>query len=127
MECVTRSHCSTDATTLLYLAFKDTPPCTVEKTTTLQSTPNASNPKETSWGLLGQVFYKSYHCVFVRNCFPLKLYVYLKNIVLHNILCEIYWIVFRTQFYRMCCEKVTQKSETGPVGPQPSLFLIRIT
>ena len=48
-----------------------------------------------SWGLLGPVSFKSYHCVPVRNRFALKLYVLVKNIVLSNIMCEINWIVIR--------------------------------
>ena len=46
------------------------------------------NPKETSWGLLEPVAYKSYHCVSLKNRFPMKLDVFLKNIVLHNVMCE---------------------------------------
>ena len=38
-------------------------------------------------GLLGPVAYNSY-CVSLKNYFPLKLYVFLKNIVLHNIIGE---------------------------------------
>ena len=58
------------------------------------------NPKETSWGLKGPVAYKSYHCVSLKNRFLLKCYVFLKNIVLHNIMCETNWIVKTTKFYR---------------------------
>ena len=46
------------------------------------------NPKETSWGLEGPVAYISYHCVSLKNRFLLKGYVFLKNIVFHNIMCE---------------------------------------
>ena len=58
------------------------------------------NPKETSWGLKGPVAYISYHCVSLKNRFVLKRYVFLKNIVLHNIICETNWIVITTKFYR---------------------------
>ena len=61
------------------------------------------NPKETSWGLFGlkgPVAYISYHSVSLKNRFLLKRYVFLENIVLHNIMCEINWIVITTKFYR---------------------------
>ena len=58
------------------------------------------NPKETSWGLKGPVAYISYHCVSLKNRFLLKRYVFLKNIVLHNIMCETNWIVITTKFDR---------------------------
>ena len=58
------------------------------------------NPKETSWGLKGPVAYISYHCVSLKNRFLLKRYVFLKNIVLQNIMCETNWIVITTTFYR---------------------------
>ena len=57
------------------------------------------NPEETSCGLLDPVAYRLYHCVTARNRFHLKLYVFLKNIVLHNIMSQPNWIVVRTQFY----------------------------
>ena len=41
--------------------------------------------------------FKSYHCVSVRNRFPLKLDVIPKNIILHNVMCETHWIAIRTQ------------------------------
>ena len=85
------------------------------------------NHKETSCGILGPVAYKSYHCVSAWYRIPLKLYVFLENIVLHNIIGETNWIVIRTQFYRLFCEKVTQKAETGLLIPKPSLCLIRMT
>ena len=77
------------------------------------SRPQWVNPEETSWDLLGPMAYKSHHCVSVRNCFPLPLkrYVFLKNIVLHNIVCETNWIEMRTQFYILFWENVTQKPE----------------
>ena len=78
---------------------------------------NLFNQKETSWGLLGPVVYKSYHCVSARNRFPKKLHVFLNNIVLHNIMCETNCTVIKTQFCRLFCEKVTQKTETGLLGP----------
>ena len=72
------------------------------------------NHKETSWGILGPaVPYKKYHCISVRTRFPLKLYAFLENIDLHNILCETNWIVIRAQFYRLFCEKDT-KDRNGP-------------
>ena len=83
------------------------------------------NPKETSWGLKGPVAYISYHCVSLKNRFLLKRYVFLRNIVLHNIICETNWIVITTKFYRQFCEKVTQKTETGLLGPGPSLCVIQ--
>ena len=46
------------------------------------------NPKATSWGLKGPIAFISYHCVSLKNRFLLKRYVFLKNIVLHNIMCE---------------------------------------
>ena len=58
------------------------------------------NPKKTSWGLKGPVAYISYHCVSLKNRFLLKRYVFLKNIVLHNIMCETNSIVITTKFYR---------------------------
>ena len=57
------------------------------------------NPKETSWGLKGPVAYRSYHCVSLENRFLLKRYVFLKNIVLRNIMCETKWIVITTTFF----------------------------
>ena len=56
------------------------------------------NPKETSCSLLDPVAYKLFYCVSARNRFPLKLYVFLKNIVLHNIMSDPKWIVISTQF-----------------------------
>ena len=61
---------------------------------------NSVDPKETSWGLKGPVAYLSYHCVSLKNRFLLKRYVFLKNIVLHNIMCETNWIVITTKFYK---------------------------
>ena len=58
------------------------------------------NPKGTSWGLKGPVAYISLHCVSLKNRYLLKRYVFLKNIVLHNIMCETNWIVITTKFYR---------------------------
>ena len=58
------------------------------------------NPKETSWGLKGPVAYISYHCISLKNRFLLKRYVFPKDIVLHNIMCETNWIVITTKFYR---------------------------
>ena len=55
----------------------------------------------------------------------MKRYVFLKNIVLHNIVCETNWIVITTKFYRWFCEKVTQKTETGLLGPGPSSCVIQ--
>ena len=46
------------------------------------------NPKETSWGLKGPVTDNSYNCAAIKNNFPLILYVFLKNIVLHYIMQE---------------------------------------
>ena len=67
------------------------------------------NPKETSWDLLGPMTYKLYHCVSVRNCFPWKFYVFLKSIVLHNIMCEKKnWILSGIQFCRLFREKATE-------------------
>ena len=83
------------------------------------------NAKETSWGLKGPVAYISYHCVSLKNRFLLKRYVFLKNIVLHNIICETKWIVITTKFYRFFCEKVTQKTETGLLGHGPSSCVIQ--
>ena len=83
------------------------------------------NPKETSWGLKGPVAYISYHCVSLKNRFLLKRYVFLKNIVLDNIMCETKWIVITTKFYRFFCEKVTQKTETGLLGPGWSSCVIQ--
>ena len=57
------------------------------------------SPKETSWDTLSPVTYKAYHCISYMNRFPLKLYVFLKNVVLHNVMCEKNWIVITTQFY----------------------------
>ena len=49
---------------------------------------------------------------FIRKeLFPLKPYVFIKNIVLHNIIGETKRIAIRTQFYRLFCEKITQKNE----------------
>ena len=56
------------------------------------------NPKETSWGLKGPVAYISHHCVSLKNRFLLKRYVFPKNIVLHNIMCETNWIVITKNF-----------------------------
>ena len=81
---------------------------------------NSINPKETSWGLKGPVAYISYHCISLKNRFLLKRYVFLKNIVLHNIMCETKWIVITTKFYRCFCAKVTQKTEMGLLGPGTS-------
>ena len=58
------------------------------------------NPKETSWGLKGPVAYISYHRVSLKNRFLLKRYVFLTNIVLHNVMCETNWMVITTKFYR---------------------------
>ena len=58
------------------------------------------NPKETYWGLKGPVAYISYDWVSLKNRFLLKRYVFHKNIVLHNIVCETNWIVITTKFYR---------------------------
>ena len=41
------------------------------------------------------VVYKSNHRVSLRNHFLLKRYVFLKNIVLHNVMCETNWTVTR--------------------------------
>ena len=57
------------------------------------------DPNENPWGLLGMVAYKSCHFVSLKKTFPLKLRVFLKNIVLHNIMCETNWIVIKTKFY----------------------------
>ena len=73
----------------------------IVKTCSLKITTITSSfiPIETHWGPLGPVAYESYHCVSLKNGFPLKLYVFHKNIVLHNIMCETNWIVIRTKFY----------------------------
>ena len=83
------------------------------------------NPKETSWSPKGPVAYISYHCVSLKNRFLLKRYVFLKNIVLQNIMCETKWIVITSKFYRYFCEKVTQKTETGLLGTGPSSCVIQ--
>ena len=80
------------------------------------------NPKQTSWDLLCPVAYKSYQCVSLRNRLPLKLYVFLKNIILHSIMCEISWTVIRTQFYRLLSEKV-HKDPNGPFRPGAIIVL----
>ena len=86
-------------------------------------------PKEISWGLSGPVAYKSYHFVSIRNRFPLKLYVYIKNIVLHNIMCETNWIVIviRTQFYTLFCGKSCTKDRNGPFRPGAIIVLNLMT
>ena len=61
---------------------------------------NVFNPKKTFWGLRGPVAYISYDCESLKNRFLLKRYVFLKNIVLHNIMCETNWSVITTKFYR---------------------------
>ena len=80
-------------------------------------------PKVTSWGFLGPVAYKSYHCVSVRNRFPLKLYVSLNNVVLQNIMRETNWIVIRTQLYRLFCKKSYSNDWDGPFRPGAILVL----
>ena len=52
------------------------------------------------WRLLGPVAYTSYHCVSLKNRPPLKLHLFHKNIVLHNIMCETNCTVIRAKFYR---------------------------
>ena len=44
---------------------------------------------------------------------------------LHNIMYETNWIVMTTKSNIYFCEKVTQKTETGLLGPGPSSCVIQ--
>ena len=78
------------------------------------------NPKETSWGLKGPVAYVSYRGISLKNRFLLKRYVFFKNIVLHNIMCETNWIIITTKIYRW---KSYTKDWNGPL--MPGAILVR--
>ena len=84
--------------------------------------PWALTPNRLLVAFLCPVGYKSYQCVSLRNRFPLKLYVFLKNIVLHSIMCETSWTVIRTQFYRLLSEKL-HKDPNGPFRPGAIIVL----
>ena len=72
------------------------------------------NPKETFRGLLSPLAYDAYHCWSTRNHFPLKFYTFLKNIVLHNIMCETNSIVLRTQFNRFYNDTIDRNGAVMP-------------
>ena len=84
------------------------------------------NHKETSWSILGPVPYKQYHCISVRIRFAWN-FMYSPRILFYTISCVKKTGLQLEHNFIDCFVKKTQKTETGLLGPEPSLCLIRMT